>query len=136
MIGYSWGIFYPAYNDTHRWMKIGIGIGAFIAKMEIDYNLCSRYEIEVSEGSGECVGKHKIDQLETQVVGSALNVNITFWERKTKDSIWRIGSADLGYTTLSKDREKSAFSLEKHDKYLIPNIELSSSTIISYTSRF
>ena len=136
IIGYSLGVFYPAYNGSHRWMKVGIGISVFAAQMKVDYNLCSRYEIEVSEGSGGCVGKHKIDQLETQVVGPALNINITFWERKTKDSIWRIGTGDLGYTILTEDREKSAFSLEKHDNYLIPNIEFSSNSIISYTSRF
>ena len=62
--------------------------------MEIDYNLCSSYELTTiydDEGnaetyrSGKCVGKHKIDQLEKEGVGAAVVTNLSFWERKTKN---------------------------------------------------
>ena len=79
MIGYSWGIFYPAFNGSHRWWKLGVGLGAFAAQLKIDYNLCSRYQITVeidSYGkektfkSGTCIDKFKIDELETQGSGA------------------------------------------------------------------
>ena len=115
--------------------------------MEIDYNLCSRYELSTtyddegnaeSKRSGKCIGKHKIDRLETQGVGAAAIVNITIWERKTQDSIWRIGTGESGLTSLnlSREEEKKAFGLEKHENYFAPEITLTTLTLVSYTSRF
>ena len=115
--------------------------------MQIDYNLCSRYEYTTkfdSEGkeedykSGECVGKHKIDNLDTQGIGQSIVLNFTLWERKTKDSIWRIANMEQGQTMLSltKEQEKSAFGLDKHGTYFLPQLSLQSMTLISYTNRF
>ena len=141
MLGYYWGIFYPAYNGTHRWFKLGYGLGIFASKMKVDYNLCSRYEyttktheIRNPYKTGECVGKHKIDQLEVQGVGPAILLTFTIWERKTKDSIWRFFNVETGKTNISEDQE-SAFALKKHDTYFVPKLELMATTF-SYTSRF
>jgi hypothetical protein len=93
--------------------------------MKIDYNLCSIYELTTNyddDGnadtyrSGKCVDKHEIDKLETEGVGAALIVNISFWERKIQDSIWRIGTADIGMTLLNFGikEEKKAFRIGKH----------------------
>ena len=93
MIGYSFGIFYPAYNGIHRWLKTGLGLGAFYSTIKIDYNFFSKYELignEECEISGECFGKSKIDQLDSQIYDPLLVLNFTLWERKKEDSIWII----------------------------------------------
>ena len=147
MIGYFVGVFYPAYNGTHRWFKLGLGIGVFAAQLQIDYNLCSAYILTSSkDDDGEvsdkkqarCADKKNIDRLNTNGVGYAQIGSITLWERKTNDSIWRLMGFEQGATNLSLDEnsEKGAFGLENHDSYFVPSLKLQSLTVVSYTSLF
>ena len=147
MIGYFIGVFYPAYNGTHRWFKLGLGIGVFAAQLQIDYNLCSAYILTSSKDAdgrasdkkqARCADKKNIDRLNTNGVGSAQISSLTLWERKTNDSIWRLISFEQGTTNLNLDKnsEKGAFGLEKHDSYFVPSLRLQSLTVVSYTSLF
>ena len=58
--------------------------------------------------------------------------------KKTQDSIWRIGTGESGLKSLnlSREEEKKAFGLEKHENYFLPEIILSNLTLVSFTSRF
>jgi len=145
MIGYYWGVFYPAFEGSHRWFKLGIGLGVFSAQLELDYNLCSAYIVSENydeEGnletlrSGECSGKKKIDSIEAQTVGVAAIANIVFWERVTKDSIWRFGGGTTGETIASVDSKKDKFGLKGRSSYFIPALSFSPILLLSYTSRF
>ena len=155
IIGYYWGIFYPTYEGTHRWMKIAVGIGAYAAQFKIDYNLCSAYivtekydeggkrEVMIDWGfpeirtrklhTGECEGKKKIDTLATIFYGTATPIGFVLWERKTKDSIWRILD-QKGITAIAP--QNKAFRLKDRSTFFVPSINITSTTILSYTPRF
>ena len=143
MIGYYWGVFLPAF-EYHRFLKLGVGLGVFAAQFEVDYNLCSAYSVYYRDNdryqTAECVGKKKIDSIDALGVGAAYVSNITIWERKTKDSIWRLFSLDGGstYTTIDQDKkkEKETFGLKDRTAYFVPRLSIESGTLISYTYLF
>jgi hypothetical protein len=139
-LGYYWGVFIPAF-EYHRFLKVGGGFGAFYADLSYKLNLCSQYKVtpvlkdgEVDTGhGGECVGKTEIDSAEAKGFGVATIIHLTFWERVTKDSIWRVGSGELG-SNLTDTAD--ALKLKNHDKNLSVSIGSSSIEMISYTYRF
>ena len=142
-LGYYWGVFIPAF-EYHRFMKIGVGLGVFYAELSYKLNLCSEYKVtpvlnDSGEATGagghggECVGKTEIDSAEANGVGVAQTIHITFWERVTKDSIWKIGSGDVAQSLTST---ADALKLKNHDKKLEVEISSQSLEIISYTYRF
>ena len=135
-------------------MKIAVGIGAYAAQFKIDYNLCSAYIVteKYDEGgkravynewgsfgqlrklhTGECEGKKKIDTLETIFYGTATPIGFVLWERKTKDSIWRILD-QKGITAIAPPNK--AFRLKDRSTFFVPSLDISSLTILSYTTRF
>ena len=142
-LGYYWGVFIPAF-EYHRFMKIGVGLGVFYAELSYKLNLCSEYKVtpvlnDSGEATGagghggECVGKTEIDSAEANGVGVAQTIHITFWERVTKDSIWKIGSGDVARSLTST---ADAVKLKNHDKKLEVELSSESFEIISYTYRF
>ena len=140
-LGYYWGVFIPAF-EYHRFLKVGVGFGAFYADLSYKLNLCSQYKVtpvlkdgEVDTGhGGECVGKTEIDSAEAKVSGVASIIHFTVWERVTKDSIWKLGSTDFG-TSITDTAD--ALKLKNRDKKNL-NVSITSQSIelISYTYRF
>ncbi len=141
-LGYYWGVFYPAF-EYHRFMKLGVGLGAFYAELSYKLNLCSQYKVTPKLGGdgkaassghgGECVGKTEIDSASAKGVGVATVIHFTFWERVTKDSIWKIYSGEIGENLTDT---ADALKLKNHDKNLSVSIGSSSIELISYTYRF
>ena len=134
--GHLWGVFIPI-GDYHRFMKIGFGFGAFYSEFSYKLNLCSEYKLSITEArgggkSGKCMGKTETDSASTKGFGVSNVRQLTFWERATKDSIWKIitikeASNMTGYGDLK---------LKNHDKNLNVVIWSSAWEIISYTYRF
>ena len=125
-------------------MKVDWGLDAFYAEISYTLNLCSEYKISLNlsdDGTpttphgGECIGKKEIDSSSNKEFGYATNMHFTFWERVTKDSIWKLFSMDLAISQFGEATSK-AFPLKNHDKNLIVEIESSSIEIIFYTYRF
>jgi hypothetical protein len=141
-LGYYWGVFIPAF-EYHRFMKLGVGLGAFYAEFSYKLNLCSQYKVTPKLGGdgkaassghgGECVGKTEIDSASAKGVGVATVIHFTFWERVTKDSIWKIWSGEIGENLTDT---ADALKLKNHDKNLSVSIGSSSIELISYTYRF
>ena len=141
-LGYYWGVFYPAF-EYHRFMKIGVGLGVFYAELSYKLNLCSQYKVTPKLGGdgkaassghgGECVGKTEIDSASAKGVGVATVIHFTFWERVTKDSIWKIWSGDIGENLTDT---ADALKLKNHDLTLEVSIPSLSVEYISYTYRF
>ena len=111
-LGYYLGVFIPTY-ETQRFMKIGVGLGMFYSDLSYKLNLCSQYKVSrklKEDGSresgvynGKCVGKTEIDSTSGKIYGAAGGYNIVFWERVTKDSMWRI-FAGTGMTSWEDTR--------------------------------
>ena len=140
-LGYYWGVFIPAF-EYHRFAKMGLGLGAFYGDLSYKLNLCSQYKVtpKLEDGEaassghgGECVGKTEIDSASAKGVGVASVIHFTFWERVTKDSIWKIGSGEFGENLTDT---ADALKLKNHDKNLSVSIGSASVEYISYTYRF
>ena len=84
---------------------------------------------------GECIGKTEIDSYSGKELGIASSAGATFWERRTKDSIWRFGSISQGVALGSDDKGYIRAKLKNHRSLAL---WMSSQTeeIISYTYRF
>jgi hypothetical protein len=140
--GYYWGVFIPAF-EYHRFFKFGLGPGIFYSDFSYKVNLCSEYRFTYiqdpekrdtfNKGKGECVGKTQIDSAAGQVVGLSITANNVFWERYTKDSIWRIGNFSL---SIQSKFHKSNVKLTNHDKNLQAAMDSTSIELVSYTYRF
>jgi hypothetical protein len=138
-LGYYWGVFIPAF-EYHRFMKLGVGLGAFYAEFSYKLNLCSQYKftpalkdsggVELTGHGGECVGKTEIDSASSKGGGLAAMNHFTIWERVSKDSIWKFGSGEIGRS------KPFALKLKNHDKNLEVEISSMSLELISYTYRF
>ena len=122
--------------------KFGVGLGVYYVDLSYKLNLCSQYKVtpKLEDGEaassghgGECVGKTEIDSAEANGVGVAQTIHITFWERVTKDSIWKIGSGDVARSLTST---ADAVKLKNHDKKLEVELSSESFEIISFTYRF
>jgi hypothetical protein len=140
-LGYYWGVFIPAF-EYHRFLKAGVGFGAFYADLSYKLNLCSQYKVtpKLEDGEaassghgGECVGKTEIDSASSKGVGVAGITHVTLWERVTKDSSWKFFSAELGINITDT---ADALKLKNHDKNLSVSIGSASVEYISYTYRF
>ena len=140
-LGYYWGVFIPAF-EYHRFLKVGVGFGAFYADLSYKLNLCSQYKVtpKLEDGEaassghgGECVGKTEIDSASSKGVGVAGITHVTLWERVTKDSSWKFFSAELGINITDT---ADALKLKNHDKNLSVLLGSSSIELISYTYRF
>ena len=131
-LGYYLGVFIPAY-EIQRFFKIGAGAGILFKDVSLKLNICSQYKVTSSssaEGTtsatygGECVGKKEIESISIINITPSAAGHFTFWERVTKDSIWKIISIDIGMSRYEK--------LKNLHLYL----ETSTAEIVSYTYRF
>jgi len=135
--GHLWGVFIPI-GDYHRFMQIGFGFGAFYSEFSYKLNLCSEYKLSITEArgggkSGKCMGKTETDSASTKGFGVSSVRQLTFWERVTKDSIWKIMSMEEAE---NMPGSADALKLKNHDKNLNVFIWSSAWEIISYTYRF
>jgi len=132
-LGYTLGFFIPI-GDYHRFLKFGAGLGVYYIDLSLKLNLCSRYE-QRDKSDVECVGKTEIDSYSAKKLGVASSSFMTFWERRTKDSIWRFmqvsGSVALG----SNDKGYLRAKLKNH-RSLALFIGSETWEIITYTYRF
>ena len=141
-LGYIWGFFIPI-GENHRFFKFGAGLGVYYIDLSLKLNLCSQY-IVTAKGDPrayqkyiiECSGKTEIDSYSGKELGIASSAGGTFWERRTKDSIWRLFSASEGVALGSNDKGFMRAKLKNHSKNLA--LWMSSLTIemVSYTYRF
>ena len=130
-LGNLWGVFIPI-GDYHRFFKFGFGFGAFYSEFSYKLNLCSEYKLRRNKRSGKCMGKTEIDSASTKGFGVSNVLQFTFWERVTKDSIWKIYSLNQA----SNMTGQGDLKLKNHDKNLNVTIWSSAEEIISYTYRF
>ena len=140
-LGYYWGVFIPAF-EYHRFLKVGVGFGAFYADLSYKLNLCSQYKVtpvlkvvnrNAPGHGGECVGKTEIDSASAKGFGVATVFHVTLWERVTKDSVWKIMSMEEAE---NMPGSADALKLKNHDKNLNVFIWSHAMEIISYTYRF
>ena len=127
-LGYTWGFFIPI-GENHRFLKFGTGLGVYYIDLSFKLNLCSQYY-------GECVGKTEIDSYSGKKSGVASAGQMTFWERRTKDSIWRLISVSTGVAIGSNDKGYIPAKLKNLSKSLALWMGSESIEIVSYTSRF
>ena len=132
-LGYTWGFFIPI-GDYHRFFKFGAGLGVYYIDLSFKLNLCSQYYTD-REGVGECVGKTEIDSYSGKKSGVASAGQMTFWERRTKDSIWRLISVSTGVAIGSNDKGYISVKLKNH-RSLALWMGSESVEIVSYTYRF
>ena len=135
-LGYTWGVFIPI-GKNHRWFKLGAGLGVYYIDLSFKLNLCSQlrfHQVSYLEIQRECVGKKEIDSYSGNKFGVSSLYNITLWERRTKDSIWRFGSMSGGVALGSDDKGYIRVKLKNHNNL---EYEITSGTeiFISYTYR-
>jgi len=146
-LGYLWGVFIPI-GENHRFIKLGAGLGILYMELSYKLNLCSEYKLRFptvekqeaggftttdrGKASGTCFGKTEIDSASTKGFGVGFAGHFTLWERVTKDSIWKIMSAEHGGSEIKFVDLK----LKNHDKNLDFLLESYSLEIVSYTYRF
>ena len=137
-LGYTMGVFIPI-GEYHRFFKFGAGLGVYYIDLSLKLNLCSQLSYFGTEGGRlqtECVGKTEIDSYSGKKLGVASASFMTFWERRTKDSIWRFLQVSESVALGSNDKGYISVKLKNHSKSLA--LWMSSITVefISYTYRF
>ena len=136
-LGYTWGVFIPI-GEYHRFFKFGAGLGVYYIELSLKLNLCSQlryHQVSYLETQRECVGKKEIDSYSGNKFGVSSLYNITIWERRTKDSIWRFGQASEGVALGSNDKGYIRVKPKNH-RSLALWMSSSTTEYISYTYRF
>jgi len=136
-LGYTWGVFIPI-GKNHRFFKLGVGLGVYYTDLSFKLNLCSQYKISYTrdrEIQTECVGKKEIDSYSGKKLGVASLYNITLWERRTKDSIWRFLQGSGAVALGSNDKGYIRVKLKNH-RSLALWMKSSMEEFVSYTYRF
>ena len=136
-LGYTWGFFIPI-GENHRFLKFGTGLGVYYIDLSLKLNLCSQYimtNYDTDSPQGECVGKTEIDSYSGKKSGVASAGQMTFWERRTKDSIWRFLQISSGAALGSNDKGYIRVKLKNH-RSLALFIGSETWEIITYTYRF
>ena len=137
-LGYTLGVFIPI-GEYHRFFKFGAGLGVYYIDLSFKLNLCSQLIKTGTEGGRlqtECVGKTEIDSYSGKKLGVASASFMTFWERRTKDSIWRFFKVSEGVALGSDDKGYIRAKLKNHSKNLALWMSSSTLEIVSYTYRF
>ena len=136
-LGYTWGFFIPI-GEYHRFFKFGAGLGVYYIDLSLKLNLCSQlryHQVSYLEIQTECVGKKEIDSYSGNKLGVSSLYNITLWERRTKDSIWRFLQGSGGVALGSNDKGYIRVKLKNH-RSLALFIGSETWEIITYTYRF
>ena len=133
-LGYTWGFFIPI-GDYNRFFKFGAGLGVYNIDLSFKLNICSQYT-DRGKGEVECVGKTEIDSYSGKKLGVASASFMTFWEKRTKDSIWRLFSASEGVALGSNDKGFMRAKLKNHSKNLALWMSSMTIEVVSYTYRF
>ena len=137
-LGYTWGFFIPI-GEYHRFFKFGAGLGVYYIDLSLKLNLCSQLSYFGTEGGRlqtECVGKTEIDSYSGKKLGVASAAHMTIWERRTKDSIWRLFKVSEGVALGSNDKGYISVKLKNHSKSLALWMSSLTAEFISYTYRF
>ena len=137
-LGYTWGFFIPI-GEYHRFFKFGAGLGVYYIDLSLKLNLCSQLSYFGTEGGRlqtECVGKTEIDSYSGKKLGVASAAHMTIWERRTKDSIWRLFKVSEGVALGSNDKGYISVKLKNHSKSLALWMSSLTVEIFSYTYRF
>jgi hypothetical protein len=145
-LGYTWGVFIPI-GKNHRFFKFGAGLGVYYIDLSVKMNLCSQYIVTPKDNSmfqdnydqkykGECVGKTEIDSFSGKKFGIASTAQYTFYERRTKDSIWRLFATTEGVALGSDDKGYIRAKLKNHSKSLALWMSSMTFELVSYTYRF
>ena len=132
-LGYYMGVFIPI-GDYHRILKLGAGLGVYYLDILFKLNLCSQYKVTktdtgTEEYEGVCVGKTEIDSYSGKKLGVSFGHYFTWWERVTKDSVWRLMAINdaWGYEDIN---------FKNHSKSFTMHFNTLAWEIISYTYRF
>ena len=136
-LGYTWGFFIPI-GENHRWFKLGAGLGVYYIELSLKLNLCSQlryHQVSYLETQRECVGKKEIDSYSGNKFGVASLYNITLWERRTKDSIWRFMQGNFAVALGSNDKGYIRVKLKNH-RSLALYMRSYTEEFVSYTYRF
>ena len=136
-LGYTWGFFIPI-GENHRWFKLGAGLGVYYIELSLKLNLCSQlryHQVSYLETQRECVGKKEIDSYSGNKFGVSSLYNITLWERRTKDSIWRFLQGSGAVALGSNDKGYIRVKLKNH-RSLAMWMESLTEEFVSYTYRF
>ena len=137
-LGYTWGFFIPI-GENHRWFKLGAGLGVYYIELSLKLNLCSQlryHQVSYLETQRECVGKKEIDSYSGKKLGVASAVHTTIWERRTKDSIWRLLQVSESVALGSNDKGYLRAKLKNHSKSLALWMSSAAIEFVSYTYRF
>ena len=145
-LGYIWGFFIPI-GENHRFFKFGAGLGVYYIDLSFKLNLCSQYIVTPKDNpmfqdnydqkyKGECVGKTEIDSFSGKKFGIASTAQYTFYERRTKDSIWRLFATTEGVALGSDDKGYIRAKLKNHSKSLALWMSSMTFELVSYTYRF
>ena len=136
-LGYYWGVFIPI-GEYHRFFIFGAGLGVYNIYLSFKLNLCSQYTTifdEIGKFQGECVGKKEIDSYSGSKLGIASTAHSTLWERRTKDSIWRVFKVSEGVALGSDDKGFVRAKLKNHRSLALWMSSLTAE-FVSYTYRF
>jgi hypothetical protein len=135
ILGYYLGLFIPI-GEYHRFIKVGLGMSVYYLDLLLKLNLCSQYKVtpipdaeDYGTYKGECVGKTEIDSYSGNKFGISEAFYLTFWERRTKDSVWRIISTTQGWGFFD-------VKLKNHSKDLGMRIGSQTNEFISFTYLF
>ena len=131
------GVFIPI-GKNHRFFKLGAGLGVYYIELSLKLNLCSQlryHQVSYLETQRECVGKKEIDSYSGNKFGVSSLYNITIWERRTKDSIWRFLQGSGGVALGSNDKGYIRVKLKNH-RSLALWMSPFTTEFVSYTYRF
>jgi hypothetical protein len=126
-------------GEYHRFFKFGAGLGVYYIDLSLKLNLCSQYTVYSyypDKPEGECVGKTEIDSYSGKKLGVASAVHTTIWERRTKDSIWRLLQVSESVALGSNDKGYLRAKLKNHSKSLALWMSSAAIEFVSYTYRF
>ena len=134
------GFFIPI-GENHRFLKFDAGLSVYYIDLSFKLNLCGHFLETKKQMSGiyrigECIGKTEIDSYSGKELGIASSAGATFWERRTKDSIWRLFSQSEGVALGSNDKGFIRAKLKNHSKNLALWMSSMTVEIVSYTYRF
>ena len=138
VFGYSFGFFIG--NENSRWFHSRFGAGLGVYAYEVILNICSAYEItkyatdKVTNKdyyNGVCNNKIEIDQARISGVYTTTFQEITIYESRNSDYIWRFLSSS------NATGEGATFSsLRRHKSDISTNTVFDTIEFLSFTWRF
>ena len=138
VFGYSFGFFIG--NENSRWFHSRFGAGLGVYAYDVTLNICSAYEIteyatdKINNKdfyNGVCNNKTEIDQARISGVYTTTFQEITIYESRNSDYIWRFLSSS------NATGEGATFSsLKRHKSEISTNTVFDTIEFLSFTWRF